>query len=174
RPVISITVSLRPPHPLSFPTRRSSDLALTRSVESYRSYWERWAQPWEFQALLKAVPVAGDPAVGRAWAEAATATLWGRRLTADDLRSLRALKARAEQEALRQRGADREIKRAPGGIRDIEFAVQVLQLVHGPADPELRSPTTLVALREMDEGGYVAHDDAEGLAGAYRFLRRVE
>ena len=70
--------------------------------------------------------------------------------------------------------ADREVKRGPGGIRDIEFAVQILQLVHGPSDPELRSPTTLTALAEMAEAGYVAPDDAADLAGAYRFLRRVE
>ncbi|HEX6424400.1 MAG TPA: bifunctional [glutamine synthetase] adenylyltransferase/[glutamine synthetase]-adenylyl-L-tyrosine phosphorylase [Acidimicrobiales bacterium] len=150
------------------------DGALTRSVDSYRTYWERWAQPWEFQALLKAVPVAGDPEVGRDWAEAAAAALWGRRLTADDLRSLRALKGRAEAEVRRHGAAEREIKRGPGGIRDIEFAVQVLQLVHGGPDPALRSPTTLIALGEMAEAGYVAGDDADGLAGAYRFLRRVE
>jgi glutamate-ammonia-ligase adenylyltransferase len=150
------------------------DGALTRSVDSYRTYWERWAQPWEFQALLKAVPVAGDPDVGGAWAEAAAAALWGRRLTADDLRSLRALKARAEAEVRRHGAAEREIKRGPGGIRDIEFAVQTLQLVHGGPDPALRSPTTLTALAEMAEAGYVAGDDADGLAGAYRFLRRVE
>ena len=129
------------------------DGALTRSVEGYRAYWERWAQPWEFQALLKAVPVAGDPEVGRAWAEAAAATLWGRRWTADDLRSLRALRDRAAAELRRQGAPERDVKRGPGGIRDIEFAVQTLQLVHGGADPELRSPTTLTALAEMARGG---------------------
>jgi [glutamine synthetase] adenylyltransferase / [glutamine synthetase]-adenylyl-L-tyrosine phosphorylase len=150
------------------------DGALTRSVDSYRAYWERWAQPWEFQALLKAVPVAGDPEVGRAWADAAAAALWGRRWTADDLRSLRALRDRAAAELRRQGAPEREVKRGPGGIRDIEFAVQTLQLVHGGADPELRSPTTLTALAEMASGGYVAEDDADGLSSAYRFLRRVE
>src|SRR5690606_3403831 len=84
------------------------DGALTRSIESYRTYWDRWAQPWEFQALLKAVPVAGDPEVGRTWAAAAGAAVWDRRLTQDDLRSLRAMKARAELEVERQGDADRE------------------------------------------------------------------
>ncbi|MDD9371470.1 MAG: bifunctional [glutamine synthetase] adenylyltransferase/[glutamine synthetase]-adenylyl-L-tyrosine phosphorylase, partial [Acidimicrobiales bacterium] len=144
------------------------------TVDAYRTYWERWAQPWEFQALLKAVPVAGDPEVGTAWAEAAASALWGHGLSSDDLRSLRALKARSETETERHGAAERDVKRGPGGIRDIEFAVQLLQLVHGRADPDLRSPTTLVALTEMAEAGYVAHDDAEGLIGAYRFLRRVE
>ncbi len=150
------------------------DGALTRTVEGYRAYWERWAQPWEFQALLKAAPVAGDPEVGRAWAEAAAASLWGRRWTADDLRSLRALRERSSGELRRQGAPERDVKRGPGGIRDIEFAVQILQLVHGAADAELRSPTTLTALAEMARGGYVAVDDADGLSEAYRFLRRVE
>jgi [glutamine synthetase] adenylyltransferase / [glutamine synthetase]-adenylyl-L-tyrosine phosphorylase len=150
------------------------DGALTRSIDGYGIYWDRWAQPWEFQALLKAVPVAGDPDVGRDWASAASHALWGRRFTADDLRSLRVLKERAEADVVRRGMAEREVKRAPGGIRDIEFAVQVLQLVHGRTDPELRSPTTLTALAEMRAAGYVAPDDADGLADAYRFLRRVE
>jgi glutamate-ammonia-ligase adenylyltransferase len=150
------------------------DGALTRSVDSYVTYWDRWAQPWEFQALLKATPVAGDIDTGREWASAASAALWGRRFTADDLRSLRLLKERAETEVVRRGMADLEVKRAPGGIRDIEFAVQVLQLVHGRADPELRSPATLSALAEMRSAGYVAPDDADGLAGAYRWLRQVE
>jgi [glutamine synthetase] adenylyltransferase / [glutamine synthetase]-adenylyl-L-tyrosine phosphorylase len=150
------------------------DGALTRSIDGYVAYWERWAQPWEFQALLKAAPVAGDPEVGREWASAASHALWDRRFTADDLRSLRTLKERAETDVVRRGMAEREVKRAPGGIRDIEFAVQVLQLVHGRADPDLRSPTTLTALAEMRAAGYVAPDDADGLANAYRFLRRVE
>jgi [glutamine synthetase] adenylyltransferase / [glutamine synthetase]-adenylyl-L-tyrosine phosphorylase len=150
------------------------DGALTRSIESYATYWDRWAQPWEFQALLKAAPVAGDPEIGGRWASAASDVLWDRRFDADDLRSLRVLKERAEAEVLRRGLAEREVKRAPGGIRDIEFAVQVLQLVHGGTDPDLRSPTTLTALAEMRAGGYVAPDDADGLVDAYRFLRRVE
>jgi [glutamine synthetase] adenylyltransferase / [glutamine synthetase]-adenylyl-L-tyrosine phosphorylase len=150
------------------------DGPLTRSLESYAVYWDRWASPWEFQALLKAVPVAGDPVLGTAWVQAASSALWDRPLTSDDLRSLRAMKARTEQQVLDQGVADREIKRAPGGLRDIEFSVQLLQLVHGRVDPALRAPNTLTALGEMAAGGYVADDDARGLADAYRFLRRVE
>lgn len=150
------------------------DGPLTRSVDSYAAYWQRWAAPWEFQALLKAVPVAGDPDLGRRWVDAATGILWDRPFTSDDLRSLRALKGRAEDAVVHQGLADREIKRSPGGIRDIEFSVQLLQLVHGRDDVDLRSPTTLTALAEMARGGYVDGIDAELLADAYRFLRRVE
>ena len=100
--------------------------------------------------------------------------LWSRTFSADDLRALRHLKARAEGELARRGLTDREVKRGRGGIRDIEFAVQLLQLVHGRLDPDLRSPTTLTALAELGTAGYVDEDDASRLADAYRFLRRLE
>ena len=100
--------------------------------------------------------------------------MWGRPLGADDLRSLRAMKARAEEAVARHGLTQREIKLGRGGIRDIEFAVQLLQLVHGREDEALRAPATLPALAALAAGGYVAHSDAEGLASAYRFLRAVE
>ena len=84
------------------------------------------------------------------------------------------MKARAELQVARQGMADREIKLGPGGIRDIEFTVQLLQLVHGHADPGLRSPTTLTALEEMGVAGYIDPEDAARLADAYRLLRTVE
>ncbi len=150
------------------------DGPLARTVASYEAYWDKWAQPWEFQALLKARPVAGDPELGAAYHAAATERLWSRHFSADDLRSVRAMKERAESEIAKKGLSEREVKRGRGGIRDIEFSAQLLQLVHGRLDPELRSPTTLVALREMAEAGYVDRADAEGFADAYRFLREVE
>ncbi|HEX8802723.1 MAG TPA: hypothetical protein VF743_00980, partial [Acidimicrobiales bacterium] len=119
-------------------------------------------------------PVAGPPDLADAFAEAAAEALWGRALSADDLRSLRTMKARTEAEVARRGLEERDVKAGRGGIRDIEFSVQLLQLVHGRVDTELRSPTTLVALGDLASGGYVDEADAEGLAGAYRFLRRTE
>jgi [glutamine synthetase] adenylyltransferase / [glutamine synthetase]-adenylyl-L-tyrosine phosphorylase len=150
------------------------DGPLVRSIESYEAYWEKWAEPWEFQALLKARPVAGSPGLGQRWFEAAQHHLWARRLSSDDLRSLRAMKRRSEQEVARRSLSERELKRGPGGIRDIEFTLQLLQLVHGHSDTDLRSPNTLATLREMAGAGYIAPDDATRLAEAYRFLREVE
>src|SRR5439155_19373222 len=150
------------------------DGPLVRSLESYRSYWDRWAQTWEFQALLKARPVAGDGELGAAFFAAARERVWGRAFDADDLRSVRTMKARAEGELARRHLTDREVKRGRGGIRDIEFAVQLLQLVHGRQDSGIRSPTTLTALAELAEAGYVGADDAASLAASYRFLRAVE
>ena len=148
--------------------------ALARSLTSYEAYWSRWAAAWEFQALLKARPVAGDPELGARFAAAAGHRVWGRALGAEDLRELRRMKARAEGEVLRRGRAELELKRGPGGIRDIEFAAQLLQLVHGPADPELRQASTLAAVRALAAGGYIAGDDAAALDSAYRFLRTVE
>jgi len=150
------------------------DGPLVRSLSSFEAYWARWAQPWERQALLKAVPVAGDDELGTAWMTAAQRVLWRRPFGTDDLRHVRALKVRAETEVQRRGGAERDVKRGPGGIRDVEFAVQLLQLVHGRVDAELRAPGTLPALADLRQGGYVDPDDADVLARSYRFLRRVE
>jgi [glutamine synthetase] adenylyltransferase / [glutamine synthetase]-adenylyl-L-tyrosine phosphorylase len=148
--------------------------ALVRSLQSFRSYWERWARPWEFQALLKARVAAGDVDLGSAFEEAAGDAIWGRRLDADDLAELRSMKGRSEELVSRKGLSDREIKRGRGGIRDIEFSVQLLQLVHGGADPLIRQPATLAALEELADAGYVDPGDATALALSYRFLRTVE
>lgn len=150
------------------------DGPLVRSVESYETYWQRWAEPWEFQALLKARPVAGDVPLGDRWFETAQRALWAKPFDADALRSLRTMKARAEAEVARKGIDTREIKRGPGGIRDIEFTVQLLQLVHGHLDPDLRGATTLTMLDEMTREGYIDITDGERMSGAYRMLRTVE
>ncbi len=150
------------------------DGPLVRSLDSYEAYWDKWAEPWEFQALLKARPSGGDAGLGGRWLDAAQRWLWTHPFTADELRSLRAMKARVEAEVARKGLTGRELKRGPGGIRDIEFTVQLLQLVHGHLDPELRGPTTLSTLTEMAEAGYVDDDDAGRLSDAYRLLRTVE
>ncbi len=150
------------------------DGALVRSVEAYEAHWARWASAWEFQALLKAGPVAGPPAVLDAFAGAASDALWRRPFDESSLREVRRLKARAEAQAEARGEADADVKRGRGGIRDIEFSVQLLQLVHGGADPTLRVPATLPALEQLARGGYVDPDEADTLARAYRFLRRLE
>jgi glutamate-ammonia-ligase adenylyltransferase len=147
---------------------------LARTLASYVAYWDRWAETWEFQALLKARAVAGNTTLGAAFAQEAADRVWGRPFGADELRQVRQLKARAEQAVSRQGLSDRELKRGKGGIRDIEFAIQLLQLVHGRADPELRSPSTVPALRALAAGGYMASEDAAALESAYGFLRTVE
>ena len=150
------------------------DGPLVRSVDSYCAYWDRWAEPWEFQALLKARPVAGSERLGHVWFEAAQRALWSRPFDAQALRSLRAMKERAEAEVARKGLTVRELKRGPGGIRDIEFTIQLLQLVHGHLDTDLRGANTLETLAEMTEAGYIDGDDGARMADAYRLLRDVE
>jgi len=147
---------------------------LVRSLASYEAYWDRWAHTWEFQALLKARPVAGPLDLRERFREAADRRVWGRPFGAEELRSVRSMKARAEAEVARRGLTTRELKRGRGGIRDIEFAVQLLQLVHGRVDEDLRTPATFDALAELAAAGYVGEEDARLLAEAYTFLRVVE
>ena len=165
RTCFRVDVDLRP---------EGRDGPLVRSLDSYEAYWDRWAQTWEFQALLKARPVAGDMDLGARFLAAAQRRIWERPFSAEDLRAVRAMKARAEADLARKGLTDREVKRGRGGIRDIEFSVQLLQLVHGRHDASLRSPTTLEALAELGAGGYVDPGDARSLDHAYRLLRAVE
>ncbi len=165
RPSFRIDANLRP---------QGRDGPLVRSIASYQAYWERWAEPWEMQALLKARFAAGAESLGREFEAVAEQRLWSTTFSADDLRQLRHMKARTEADLARRGLTDREVKLGRGGIRDIEFAVQLLQLVHGRLDEDLRSPTTLTALSVLAEAGYVDGGDAAALAEAYRFLRMLE
>jgi len=142
---------------------------LTRSLEGYRSYYARWGEAWELQALLKARPAAGDTDVGRRFRELADQIIWEQGLDVDALRSIRLLKAQAEDAA-----SSTDLKRSRGGIRDIEFTVQLLQLVHGRFDPDLRVLSTLDAIEALNTHDYIESHDAERLIDAYTFLRNVE
>jgi [glutamine synthetase] adenylyltransferase / [glutamine synthetase]-adenylyl-L-tyrosine phosphorylase len=146
---------------------------LVRTLASHRAYYERWAKTWEFQALLKARPVAGDMALGQAYADTFAPLVWQAARREHFVEDTQAMRRRVEQ-SLPARQAERELKLGPGGLRDIEFAVQLLQLVHGHTDETLRAPATLPALAALAAGGYVGRADAEELAAAYRFLRRTE
>jgi [glutamine synthetase] adenylyltransferase / [glutamine synthetase]-adenylyl-L-tyrosine phosphorylase len=146
---------------------------LVRTLASHRAYYQRWAQTWEFQALLKARPVAGDAALGAEYATEMSPLVWQAAQRENFVSDVQAMRRRVIG-TLPAAAAGREIKLGPGGLRDIEFAVQLLQLVHGRVDESLREPATLPALAMLAAGGYVGRQDAADLAGAYRFLRRVE
>ncbi|GAA1265570.1 bifunctional [glutamine synthetase] adenylyltransferase/[glutamine synthetase]-adenylyl-L-tyrosine phosphorylase [Pseudonocardia aurantiaca] len=146
---------------------------LVRTLDGHLSYYKRWAKTWEFQALLKARPVAGDPELGAAYAEAVAPLVWSASERDDFVADVQAMRRRVE-EHIRPDHTDREIKLGPGGLRDVEFAVQLLQLVHGRTDESLRSPSTLQALAALADGGYVGREDGANLAASYRFLRLLE
>jgi glutamate-ammonia-ligase adenylyltransferase len=148
--------------------------ALSRSLEATLAYYDRESATWERQAMIKARPVAGDAQLGSAFIDGVEPYVYPLELATAAIEDVRRTKVRLE-EYIRQRGKELiEVKRGRGGIRDVEFAVQLLQIVHGRRDARLRTPNTLAALRALALEGYVADADAEALAGAYRFLRRVE
>ena len=122
--------------------------ALVRTLDGHVSYYKRWAKTWEFQALLKARPVAGDPELGKAYAEAVAPMVWNAAGRPDFVGDVQAMRRRVEENVRPDQRA-REIKLGPGGLRDVEFAVQLLQLVHGRTDEALRSGSTLDALTAL-------------------------
>ncbi|HLU96607.1 MAG TPA: bifunctional [glutamine synthetase] adenylyltransferase/[glutamine synthetase]-adenylyl-L-tyrosine phosphorylase, partial [Thermobifida alba] len=146
---------------------------LVRPLAGHVAYYERWAKTWEFQALLKARPIAGDAELGAAYVEAIGPLVWQAAGRPDFVEDVQAMRRRVEAHIPRAE-ADRQLKLGRGGLRDIEFAVQLLQLVHGRSDESLRSGNTLEALEALSRGGYVGRRDAADMADSYRFLRRVE
>ncbi|MFB9880067.1 bifunctional [glutamine synthetase] adenylyltransferase/[glutamine synthetase]-adenylyl-L-tyrosine phosphorylase [Planobispora siamensis] len=146
---------------------------LVRTLASHQAYYRRWAKTWEFQALLKARPVAGDLELGGRYVAAMNEMVWQAATREKFVEDVQAMRRRVEAH-VRVEEAERQIKLGPGGLRDIEFAVQLLQLVHGRLDPMLRRRATLPALAALSRGGYVGRDDAKALAEAYSFLRQVE
>ncbi len=147
---------------------------LTRSLDSYAAYYERWADTWEFQALLRARPVAGDRALGDAFA-----ALAARHAHRDDFdearaRDVRRMKARVEQERIPPgEDPDFHMKLGRGGLADVEWTVQLLQLRHGAADPSVRAAGTLEGLHALAAGGYLDAGDAAVLEAAYGFCAAV-
>ena len=147
--------------------------ALVRTIAGHRAYYERWAKTWEFQALLKARPVAGDQELGRAYVETISPFVWSaaeRDGFVDDVQAMR----RRVLDHIPAHEAERQLKLGSGGLRDVEFAVQLLQLVHGRADEHIRDGATLSALAHLTRGGYVGREDGEALHHAYAFLRTLE
>ncbi|WP_029253625.1 bifunctional [glutamine synthetase] adenylyltransferase/[glutamine synthetase]-adenylyl-L-tyrosine phosphorylase [Paraoerskovia marina] len=146
---------------------------LVRTLASHVAYYERWAKTWEFQALLKARPVAGDRALGTAYRDAVEPFIWHAVTRENFVEDCQAMRRRVENNVPAAE-AERQIKLGKGGLRDVEFTVQLLQLVHGRADVFIRSRQTLTALADLSAGGYVGREHARRLAECYSFLRAAE
>jgi glutamate-ammonia-ligase adenylyltransferase len=147
--------------------------ALVRTLEGHAAYYRKWARTWEFQALLKARPGAGDTELGRQYAEMIAPMVWSAADRENFVPDVQQMRRRVEGHVPTEL-AERELKLGRGGLRDVEFAVQLLQLVHGRVDPELRSPSTMDALAALGDGGYVGRADAAEMGTSYEFLRTVE
>ncbi len=165
-PALEIDLDLRP---------EGKGGPMVRSLASYRAYYEKWGSTWERQALLRAAPGAGDPELAAEFLAAVEPVrypvdgLTGRQVT-----EIRALKARMEAERL-PRGTDpkRNVKLGPGGLSDVEWVVQLLQLQHGQRVPAVRSTQTMAALAAEAEAGLVSEPDARVLADAWRWASRI-
>ncbi|MGH3855076.1 MAG: bifunctional [glutamine synthetase] adenylyltransferase/[glutamine synthetase]-adenylyl-L-tyrosine phosphorylase [Pseudonocardiaceae bacterium] len=147
--------------------------ALVRTLEGNLAYYRRWAKTWEFQALLKARPIAGDAELGDRYLAAVAPMVWAAADRENFVAEVQAMRRRVA-EHIRPDLVNRELKLGHGGLRDVEFAVQLLQLVHGRGDESLRAGSTVKALAALSAGGYVGRDDAANLAASYRFLRLLE
>ncbi|GAB3474495.1 bifunctional [glutamine synthetase] adenylyltransferase/[glutamine synthetase]-adenylyl-L-tyrosine phosphorylase [Amycolatopsis cihanbeyliensis] len=147
--------------------------ALVRTLDGHETYYKKWARTWEFQALLKARPVVGDVELGRRYTDLVAPMVWAAAERENFVADVQRMRRRVERHVPAEI-VDRELKLGRGGLRDVEFAVQLLQLVHGRADPELRSPSTMDALDALGAGGYVGRADAAELEESYEFLRTVE
>lgn len=153
------------------PEGRSGELV--RTVESHIAYYQRWAKTWEFQALLKARAAVGDAELGQRYLDALMPMVWVACEREDFVVEVQAMRRRVEQLVPAEvRG--REIKLGSGGLRDVEFAVQLLQLVHGRGDESLHVASTVDALAALGQGGYIGREDAANLTASYEFLRLLE
>lgn len=146
---------------------------LVRTLNSMMSYYGRWAKAWEFQALIKARPCAGDLELGEEFVQLTRPLVWASSNRDDFVGSVQRMRERVT-EHIAPEDVEQQIKLGPGGLRDIEFSVQLLQLVHGQHDPSLQLRGTLPALRALVEEGYVAREDGERLSTDYRTLRVLE
>ena len=146
------------------------DGALARSLDGYRAYWDRWVGTWELQALIKARPVAGDADLARRFCDAARPHVFRAAFPEADVLEVRRMKVRVESERIPP-GEDPQfhLKLGRGSLSDVEFTVQLLQLVHGATDESLRAPETLTALDALVAAGTLDAEDGAALRVAYEY-----
>jgi glutamate-ammonia-ligase adenylyltransferase len=149
------------------------DGALVRTLESHVAYYQRWASDWEFQALIKARPLAGDRDLGDRYRSALEPMIWAASQRPGFVEQVQRMRERVTAN-IPPDDVDYQIKLGPGGLRDIEFTIQLLQLVHGATDEGVRLADTLGALRALSQAGYVGRGEAAEFDLAYRTLRLLE
>ncbi|GAA5151749.1 bifunctional [glutamine synthetase] adenylyltransferase/[glutamine synthetase]-adenylyl-L-tyrosine phosphorylase [Microbacterium pseudoresistens] len=147
--------------------------ALVRSLSSHLNYYDRWAKSWEFQAQLKSRALAGDLELGQNYIDALQPRVFSSAAREDFVSSVQRMRERVTAHIPADDVAY-QIKLGPGGLRDIEFTVQLLQLVHGLTDESLRTRGTLESLDALVERGYIGRAEAATFADDYRVLRLLE
>lgn len=147
---------------------------IVMGVDNALTYYDTRGRTWERQAYIKARPVAGDLALGDEFLENMTPWIYRRYLSHADISGIKALKRRIEQQTLGVGGGARDVKTGRGGIRDIEFVIQFLQLLNGGDLPEVRTSNTLEALAQLERVGCLTHLERSILQENYTFLRKIE
>jgi glutamate-ammonia-ligase adenylyltransferase len=147
--------------------------ALVRRLEAHLSYYQKWAEDWEFQALLKARFVAGSKELGLQYEQLIKPLVWQRTGRAAIVENARNMRKRV-LDLIPSGEKDREIKLGRGGLRDVEFTAQLLQLVHGVTDETVRVPDTLSAVVALSDAGLIGRGDAEVFTTHYQTLRAIE
>jgi glutamate-ammonia-ligase adenylyltransferase len=163
-PLWEVDANLRP---------EGKDGALVRTLESHLAYYDRWAKSWEFQALLKARPLAGDLELGEHFVAGVAPKIWAASSREGFVESVQRMRERVLAHIPRDE-VDVQLKLGPGGLRDVEFTIQLLQLVHGQVDEQIRQRATLDALDALAERGYIGRVEAAEFGRDYRFLRLLE
>jgi glutamate-ammonia-ligase adenylyltransferase len=147
---------------------------LARSLASTLAYYDGLGRTWERQALIKVRPVAGDLELGGRFLQSIESFVYRKYLSFAEINEIKVLKRRIEQKAGTAGDSGREVKTGRGGIRDIEFTIQFLQLLNGGDLPQLRQRNTLVALSALEQAGCLTDQEYRVLDDAYRFLRKIE
>ncbi len=163
-PLWEVDANLRP---------EGKDGALVRTLDSHRAYYDRWAKSWEFQALLKSRPLAGDAELGHSYCEIVHPLVWTSSQRDGFVDSVQRMRERVTANIPADE-VEVQLKLGPGGLRDVEFTIQLLQLVHGAHDESVRHPATLAALAALAERGYIGRAEAAEFARDYRLLRVIE
>ena len=149
------------------------DGALVRTLDSHIAYYDRWAKSWEFQALLKARPLAGDLLLGQKFVDAVFPKVWSSASRENFVEGVQRMRERVTDN-IPSAELDYQLKLGPGGLRDVEFTIQLLQLVHGQTDELVRQRGTLPALVALADEGYIGRTEAAEFSRDYRFLRLLE
>lgn len=163
-PLWEVDANLRP---------EGKDGALVRTLESHLAYYERWAKSWEFQALIKARPLAGDRELSDRYVAGVAPKVWSSASRDGFVEGVQRMRERVT-ENIPSDDIDVQLKLGPGGLRDIEFTIQLLQLVHGQTDEVVHQRGTLAALEALAAQGYIGRAESAAFAEHYRFLRLLE
>jgi [glutamine synthetase] adenylyltransferase / [glutamine synthetase]-adenylyl-L-tyrosine phosphorylase len=147
---------------------------LARSLKSALGYYETSGRTWERQALIKCRPVAGDLDLGANFLSAISPFVYRRYLSGAEIAEIKTMKRRIESRTKAQGTDEVEVKTGRGGIRDVEFVVQFLQLLHGGTYPSVREGNTLLGIARLEEAGCLTADERTVMEDTYRFLRGVE